>query len=1380
MDTTCRRVVHGVPHAGECRSQNAHVTAGRPRRLLAVGLVRLGDPFLDRRVSFAFPPAASRAAARKQLPFSVGRWAGDVGCRSGEGVGRTPSPSQARFDLGRVSGTRPFSTCVRFDGRDPSRGGRGSGETDVPDPFHPLVVWRGPGSDETEAFDQSRLALPGSSSVRAPFVDALTVGPLIHEPHSSPRPCRGVKDSGVGFRGEALLSFYFLANSWQLPKFWGRDQGNASTAMPCAQHVTEVTTFFAKRQPVSFSVGPGSRQLAGIQLGPRITAAYPPIECDATRRLGSGLDLTACGHGGQLMAYSAASCHARTSGLRALGRAPPRCGRLPPRRPYIYGDAGVTGYPFCIPSQFPSPCSRSPFVAFVDLIFNLASSKSTVEMASKGSSSSAQLRPWARSTATVAALESLVSRGLLCPRTAQEEWISPHPSHKTPSPPAGYVVSFMAYHVRGFAVPAHQFVREVLYHFGVELHALAPNGVQQMANFVALCEGYLGIDPDFNLFLLFFKAVLVRPHGALAPWGYCSLQAKQSRVDKFPRSELRGSNKDWNKGWFYLKSHAKATLPPFDPASSPPAKEPAHWQYGPEASDRKKLAPHLDCLAKLRSCGLTGIGIAEAFHRRRVAPLMARPLRLFEMLPTTSEAELLASLVSRVVPSEDEVRARLALLVDSQRAASMVVPTPGQPPMLPGPGAAPGGLRASRGALSEEQPSLDEARRRNHEAWEAARKRKREKTKKRLNREERRRERERKEHRGDEVGSDLASSCDEKENPGGSSPLLGDCTVVDLMAHGEQRFPPHLRVPHRWGRPVRVRPPPPNRCGWRFTTPKRRAAPVKRLRRDAPPAVVPDSLEPRAAADPCPTRAEGSAPPPALGGSSPPRWSPLPGVTYVLASSPVAGEVTGSAEQAMDIDASAGAVAGGELGASAMASVAEPLPTAAAPIEGAVVDAPAEAPTAPLVVPTAFEPLSMNPREGVEVSRWSAEARSDAYAGVGLGAATHYRASGSLGVDGDHGPAVDPKHILQIDAWLESLQQMAAFPATLLQMALTLRTVAIPSSRSMLLALSRTRSIEQEAINQARRAWDVANSSRDTEASSARRISELERELATQASAHQKELAALRVELGSIRTDATDVRSGFQAQIDTLREERAAAVRACVDTQTEHNQAVAAKEDAEGACAQLSQLVADLRSKAQTSTGRAETLEAALSTARNSLEEKDSKLEGMFSLTFSCPASLIVCLPSRMADGITHGNTLVSRFGMLRDTAGADIERLPGDLHRLRVVAISMLDALEVPLSSDPARLPAELDLVRACVGALAKHSLVRGVQEAFTLVRSHYDGIRFDRLAAGFPNEFTSEALDAMAEELRAPVEQFANGVAPATDTEGNPVDGTDPDQSL
>jgi hypothetical protein len=43
-----------------------------------------------------------------------------------------------------------------------------------------------------------------------------------------------------------------------------------------------------------------------------------------------------------------------------------------------------------------------------------------------------------------------------------------------PVPAAGYVMSFVSFHERGFGVPASRFMRAILYNYEVELHNLSP------------------------------------------------------------------------------------------------------------------------------------------------------------------------------------------------------------------------------------------------------------------------------------------------------------------------------------------------------------------------------------------------------------------------------------------------------------------------------------------------------------------------------------------------------------------------------------------------------------------------------------------------------------------------------------------------------------------------------------------------------------------------------------------------------------------------------------------------------------------------------------------------------------------------------------------
>jgi hypothetical protein len=118
--------------------------------------------------------------------------------------------------------------------------------------------------------------------------------------------------------------------------------------------------------------------------------------------------------------------------------------------------------------------------------------------------------PWPFSTVTVDDLEDLVAEGLLRPLSdeRQPEWIPPPPSEAAPSPPPGYVVSFVSFHERGFGVPASRFMRAILHNYGVELHNLSPNSISQAAIFEAVCEGYLGIDPHWDFWTHFFSMEL--------------------------------------------------------------------------------------------------------------------------------------------------------------------------------------------------------------------------------------------------------------------------------------------------------------------------------------------------------------------------------------------------------------------------------------------------------------------------------------------------------------------------------------------------------------------------------------------------------------------------------------------------------------------------------------------------------------------------------------------------------------------------------------------------------------------------------------------------------------------------------------------------------
>jgi hypothetical protein len=75
---------------------------------------------------------------------------------------------------------------------------------------------------------------------------------------------------------------------------------------------------------------------------------------------------------------------------------------------------------------------------------------------------------WPRFDVTHSWMEGIIKKGLLCARTAANEWIVPD-NEDEPMPPDGYVVSFVPFHERGQAMPLHWFLWGLLDYYDIEL-----------------------------------------------------------------------------------------------------------------------------------------------------------------------------------------------------------------------------------------------------------------------------------------------------------------------------------------------------------------------------------------------------------------------------------------------------------------------------------------------------------------------------------------------------------------------------------------------------------------------------------------------------------------------------------------------------------------------------------------------------------------------------------------------------------------------------------------------------------------------------------------------------------------------------------------------
>jgi hypothetical protein len=78
---------------------------------------------------------------------------------------------------------------------------------------------------------------------------------------------------------------------------------------------------------------------------------------------------------------------------------------------------------------------------------------------------------------------------------------------RVPAPEPGEAVVFYDHFPRGFALPASNFLHHFMDHFHLQLHHIGANLMMTLAVFAALCEAYLGIWPNVELFrwLIYFK-----------------------------------------------------------------------------------------------------------------------------------------------------------------------------------------------------------------------------------------------------------------------------------------------------------------------------------------------------------------------------------------------------------------------------------------------------------------------------------------------------------------------------------------------------------------------------------------------------------------------------------------------------------------------------------------------------------------------------------------------------------------------------------------------------------------------------------------------------------------------------------------------------------
>jgi hypothetical protein len=101
----------------------------------------------------------------------------------------------------------------------------------------------------------------------------------------------------------------------------------------------------------------------------------------------------------------------------------------------------------------------------------------------------------------------------------------------------------------------------------VELHNFAPNAISQAATFISVCEGYLSILVNWDLWVHLFRAELhtlttLEPKTRrVVRAGDVTIALRETRRELYIPCTMTSNNAQWERGWFYLRN-GDPGLPP--------------------------------------------------------------------------------------------------------------------------------------------------------------------------------------------------------------------------------------------------------------------------------------------------------------------------------------------------------------------------------------------------------------------------------------------------------------------------------------------------------------------------------------------------------------------------------------------------------------------------------------------------------------------------------------------------------------------------------------------------------------------------------------------------------------------------------------------------
>ncbi|KAK1605882.1 hypothetical protein QYE76_029555 [Lolium multiflorum] len=245
------------------------------------------------------------------------------------------------------------------------------------------------------------------------------------------------------------------------------------------------------------------------------------------------------------------------------------------------------------------------------------------------SGSSKVSRDWGASTITSREVNKLRSLGFISSSDDDIRLLGPS---SRPNPPKGFTVMFVAFPFRGLSLPAHEFLRSLMFFYGIQLWQLTPNSILHLSIFITVCEAFLGIDPHWGLWR---KIFYVKRHndnnGPPVVGGVGFVVKKEVDYLNFPMKE---SVQGWRHKWFYLRDTPvpgrRSNLPPFkDVLVAQPKKSWRNTLSPDESALADKLFEQVVDLKNAGGLTMCDTEVVSVFLNHRVQPLMSRPHQLW-------------------------------------------------------------------------------------------------------------------------------------------------------------------------------------------------------------------------------------------------------------------------------------------------------------------------------------------------------------------------------------------------------------------------------------------------------------------------------------------------------------------------------------------------------------------------------------------------------------------------------------------------------------------------------------------------------------------------------------------------------------------------------